>query len=409
MSDAPTPPPNPWREALLLGVVAVAVRVGAAWLLGEGAPFGPDGTGALASVWLGGHPYPLHTALLTLTHDARLLSILMGSATAVLVWAWGRRVGLGGGGGWLVALLPGAVYTGALSAGDAPALALVTLGALLTTARGGLQVVGGALAMASIAVKPIALPALVLLLVRPLSLLGVVLALPVALRWLGPLVSPMPRGGLLGSWWVASDGAPPSDAAGWLALVRGGAEAVVSAPLWACTGLAVVAVVGALVPWRGDPEVSWWTRLGVVGALAGLVATAALFGDRVEPRYLVPGLVALAPWAGAVLPRGVALALLWPTLAVVTQVAAERAERDPSAVVPAVPVVSAPAVDARQLFDEASTDDATALRAEASRLAETLPQGATVTVEHRAHDREGELTWPLQVLRPDVRIDVVQP
>lgn len=409
MTDGEPKTPRPWLAAAVLLAVAATARLGAAWTLGSGAPFGPDGTGAQASLHLGGHPYPLHTAALHLTQDARLLSLVSSTALCLALWAWGRRMGLGGAGGWLCAFLPGAVYTGALSAGDAPALFLVVFGALLATGRGGLPVLGGALALASVAIKPIALPALVLLLPRPMAFVGVTLAVPMALRWLGPLVRPLPQGGLLGTWWVASGGTPPTDAAGWCSLIEGGVRSVVNAPLWACTPLAVLALLGALWPRQGSPNPTVGTRLCSLGAVAGLVVVAALFGDRVEPRYLLPSVVALLPWAGALLPRSVSWVLLWPTLALLTQVSAERSARDPAAAVPELPVLSLPRVDARQLFDESSTDGATALRQEAHRLAATLPEGATVTVEHRAHDREGELTWPLQVLRPDVKIRVVQP
>ena len=409
LSEAEPSSSRPVRAVLAVAVVAVCVRAAGAWALGEGAPFGPDGTGAQASLHLGGHPYPLHTAALHLTGDARLLSVLSGTVLCAALWAWGRRMGLGGAGGWLCALLPGAVYTGALSAGDAPALCLVVIGALLATGGTGLQVLGGALALASVAVKPIALPALVLLLPRPVAFVGVALAAPMALRWLGPLVSPLPQGGLLGTWWVASGGTPPGDAAGWRTLIEGGAQALVAAPLWACAGLAPAALLGVVWPRQAGPQLAVLTRLCGLAALGGLVTTAALFGDRLEPRYLVPSVVALLPWVGAVVPRTAALLLLWPTVAVLTQVGAERSLRDPDAQVPELPVLGVPAVDARQLFEEASTEGATALRDEALQLAETLPEGAEITVEQRAHDRQGELTWPLQVLRPDVKIRVVQP
>ena len=108
-------------------------------------------------------------------------------------------------------------------------------------------------------------------------------------------------------------------------------------------------------------------------------------------------------------PRGTSALLLWPALALVTQVAAERERQDPRAEPHTGLVVPTPRVDARVLFDEASTEGATELRQRAMELAETLPPGATVTVERRAHGREGELTWPLAVRRPDVRVEVVDP
>ena len=120
-------------------------------------------------------------------------------------------------------------------------------------------------------------------------------------------------------------------------------------------------------------------------------------------------LVALLPWAGAILPRWTGALLLVPTLALLTQVAAHRSEADPTAEVPDIPVLPMPVVDAGPLFDESSTEGATAMRAEAARLADSLPEGATVTVERRPHGREGELVWPLRVARPDVQFEIVAP
>ena len=79
------------------------------------------------------------------------------------------------------------------------------------------------------------------------------------------------------------------------------------------------------------------------------------------------------------------------------------------AAVPDVPVISIPQVDAGPLFDESSTEDATALRAQAKELARTLPTGATVTVTRRPHGREGELVWPLRVARPDIKFEYTNP
>ena len=405
------PPPIRRRavEALALTLAAAAVRVAAAWTLGEGAPFGPDGTGLQASIVLGGHPYPLHTALLQPFAEVRTLSLLLGSLSPLLLWAWGRRVGLGGGGGWLLAFLPLGIYPSALAAGDAPALFVVLLGALLSTGPPGLAVVGGALALISVAIKPIALPALVLLAVRPVSLAGAALCAPVALKWLDPLVRPRPRGGLLGTWWVSNDGSPPTDPGRALDMLRGGAQALLDAPPWIGTWLVVFACVGAAWPRRGAPTLGPGRRAAVLAPVLGLLATAALFGDRFEARYLAPSLCALLPWVGAVVPRGTSALLLWPALALVTQVAAERERQDPRAEPHTGLVVPTPRVDARVLFDEASTEGATELRQRAMELAETLPPGATVTVERRAHGREGELTWPLAVRRPDVRVEVVDP
>jgi len=69
-----------------------------------------------------------------------------------------------------------------------------------------------------------------------------------------------------------------------------------------------------------------------------------------------------------------------------------------------VPVLGWPLVGADELFEQCSTDGATALRRHAAELAKTLPPGATVQVVRRRDGREGELAWPLRVARPDVVI-----
>ncbi len=99
-----TPERTEWiRQALVLTVFSLMVRVVGAALLGEGAPFGPDGTGAEAAVVLGGHPYPLHIALMRVTGLGALdLSMASSTLACVLLWWWGQRVGLTGwlGTGW---------------------------------------------------------------------------------------------------------------------------------------------------------------------------------------------------------------------------------------------------------------------------------------------------------------------
>ena len=386
---------KPLHEIVLLGIFAVGARALAAAALGEGAPFGPDGTGVEAAVHLGGHLYPFHVELIRLIGSARALSVISGGLCAPLLWAIGHRLGLGGAGGWLWAAAPLGVYTGALSAGDAPALCLLLVGVLLATGGRRSGLLGGALAMASVAVKPVALPALGLLLLRPWGLVGAALSLPWTSGWLGPLVAPKVQGGLLGSWWVASAGRPPAELAGALSLGRAGLEALMAAPAWTGLLLAPIAGLGALR--RGGPG------LGVLGPLLGLLGVAALFGDRLEPRYLAASLAALCPYAGALLPGWSGLLGLVPAAAVITQVGAFRASADPLAGVPALPVLASPAVDARALFEESSVAGASAMRLRAAQLAEEAPPGSVIEVEPLPHGREGELLWPLRVARPDLR------
>ena len=415
---APTPPPPPGApplgaihlfELAVLTVFAFTLRFGAAWALGEGAPFGPDGTGAEAAVHLGNHLYPLHIEGIRRVGDARTLSLLTGTATIPLLYLVGHRNRLTGAGAWLAAAFPLAVYPSALSAGDAPALFVVVLGALLATFGRGGALVGGAVAMASVAVKPIAAPALALLLLQPLSLVGAAATLPVTAEWLQPLWAPRDRAGLLGSWWPELGNALPTAPADFARVLSSGVAHLVDQGVWVGAWLAPVALVGALFPPpKGAPDVGTGNRVVVLVFLFLLAGIAGAFGDRVSPRYFAAVLVPLTLWAGLMVPRPLAAILLVPTLALVTQVALYRDDMDRGADVPELPLLDLPAVDARVLFDESSTRDATRMREEAARMARELPQGATVRVDRRPHGREGELAWPLRVARPDVRIVVTE-
>lgn len=415
---APSPPPVPpaprleavhWGELLLLTAFAAVLRVGAAWGLGDGAPFGPDGTGVEAAVHLGGHLYPLHVELIRWVGSARTVSVVAGTLTVPLLYLVGHRSRLTGAGAWLAAALPLAVYTSALSAGDAPALFVVVLGAWLATYGRIGAVLGGGLAMASVAVKPIAAPALALLLLQPLALVGAAATLPFTADWLRPLWAPRDRSGLLGSWWPELGNAVPADPPDLAHLLSSGAGHLMSQELWVGVGLAAVALVGALFPPpRGAADVGTFNRLAVLPFALLLLGIAGAFGDRVSPRYFAAVLVPMTLWAGLLVPRPVALTLVLPTLALISQVGLYRQDMDRGAQVPPLPLLDLPPVDARELFDESSTRDATRMREEAAELARDLPQGATLRVSRRPHGREGELVWPLRVARPDVRITVTE-
>ena len=387
---------------LALLVFALTVRVAGAWALGEGAPFGPDGTGVEAAVHLGGHPFPLHIALLHLTGGvARSLSLASGALSCVLLWAWGRRIGLGGAGGWWAACLPITVLPGTLAAGDAPALLVVLLGAMLSLSGGAWALAGGAVAALSVAIKPIALPALVLLFARPISLGG---ALPVLVLLSGftrPLWSPLPDGGLLGTWWVATSGRFPSDVASW---ATEGLVTLIRTPVWSTVWLLPVAAAVGI--WRGPSRTIKW--VAVLPLIVGWTI-AAMFGGRLEQRYFSAAVWAALPFVGAafalrpIAARLVGLPLLWPTAALMTQLGQYRAAHDVMAVVPGVPAVPFP-IDVRPIFDSCSTEDATRMRQLAVQLAEVAPEGATIMTEARRDGREGELFWPLRVLRPDIKV-----
>jgi hypothetical protein len=388
--------------ALRVLIAALVVRIFGAWVLGEGAPFGPDGTGAEASFILGGHPYPLHMGLLHLTGgSARSLSMASGALSAALLWSWGKREGLGGGGGWLAVVVPLCVLPSVLAAGDAPALTVVLCGVWITTLGGPWVYLGGALAAASVGVKPIALGALVLLLARPRSLFA---AAPVLLLLHGftrPLWGPVPGTGLLGTWWAASEGVQPGSWLSWLSWLMDGLRHVARAPLWAGVALLPLTLLSA---WRLPGRRWLWLSLGL---LAGTLGTAALFGDRLEARYLAAPVCAALPLiAHGIGRRGTAVLaclLVWPTLGVLTQLGEYRQTEDPLALVPDMAVVPFP-VDPRPLFDACSTSDATRMRQLAFQIAEVAPQGATITTQARPDGREGELFWPLQVLRPDLKV-----
>jgi hypothetical protein len=242
--------------------------------------------------------------------------------------------------------------------------------------------------------------------VRPFALIGAVLATPLAAGWLKPIWAPLEQGGLLGTWWLSTGGGPPQSPGAVRYWVQGGFEALIGAPAWAGSWLLLLGVIGAIWPRNGDSP-SLITRGAVVAPLCATWAIGAAFGPHLlSPRYLEAGLIAVLPWVGAMLPRGLETLLLWPTAALVTQLAVYRSQADPQVQVPEVPAIEIPAVDARQIFDECSVEDATAMRMRAYELAEELPQGETLTVERLPHGREGELLWPLKVLRPDVRIEL---
>ena len=389
------------RACLQIMVAALIVRMVGAIALGEGAPFGPDGTGAQASVALGGHPYPLHTLMLSIFGaDARALSMLCGALNCVLIAVWGRRVGLGMAGGWLAVFAPLSVMPGVLAAGDAPALTIGLSGIVVSTMGRGLAPLGGALAVLSVAVKPIALPVLVLLAARPTSLLGAAGALIIFRQFITPLWSPMPHGGLLGTWWVASGGAPPEDLLSW---AGDGLKTLIQVPLWA--QLWWVAL-GALAARGRDHRV-----LAYVAVLPLISAwmIAAMFGGRVEERYFSATVVAALPFVAAALRDvrvvGVSCGIMaWSTAALLTQLGATRAIMDTHAQVPALPILEWPAVETEPIFNACSTEDATRMRQLAIQLAEVAPAGSTIITEPRPDGREGELFWPLQVLRPDLKV-----
>jgi hypothetical protein len=183
-----------------------------------------------------------------------------------------------------------------------------------------------------------------------------------------------------------------------------GAESLFSQPLWTCAWLIPLAALSTIIGETREARWDPWARWTGVAALGAGLAIACLFGDKLEARYLAPAIVASLPWVGAWAPSWSSLLLAWPTLALLSQLAALRADLDPLSAPPSPFLISPPRIEVQPLFDNASTPDASELREDASHLADILEPGQSFTIERRLHGREGELLWPLQVLRTDLEI-----
>ncbi len=389
------------KRWFLLAALALAVRWTAAWWLGPGS-FGPDAPGAEAAVILGGHPYPLHPIGIQLL-GARGLSVISGVVTVLACAALGLRWGrCFWGPGLAAACAPLLVYPSALAGGDAAAIALASVGLALAAVGRGFA--GGVCAAASLWAKPIALPLIPLLLVTPSPLLagaGAGATLLVSKGLLAPLLAPKPRAGLLGSWWVSSDGIPPSVGA-WRDLLFAGVERLWDLPHW--TGhpvLGLLALFGVFAWQKGR------IRRALVWATAAacLALTATLLGDVLRPRYLGAASLPLTVLAGIALGRvaPLALTLLWPTAALITQVAALRATEEG---LTERLVLDSFAVDAAAEFRDGGVCGATELRATAATLASDLPLRHEVVALRLRDGRQNDLLWPLQAARQDLRVTV---
>ena len=399
--------PTPY---LFLLVFAVAVRAFAATLIGP-EPFGPDAPGVDAAVVLGGHPYPVHPALVKLLGGMRPTSVLLGAMAVLGCARLSERLdGSPWSGGLLAACAPLFVFTGAMDGGDAPALGLCALG--LAFAYSDKPLVGGLLCALSLAVKPIVAPALVPVLLAPLfsksparhmAMLATGLCLGIAPfhEVLDPLVSPKPRAGVLGSWFLATGGEFPS--LGELpALMATSIQVHIDLPTWIGHPLlGALAGIGALLPGPRRRE-----RIALF-ALAGftMLLTTALLGEATRPRWLAAASFALVALGGVALRRVpyLALAFLWPALAAVDQLATLRSLEDPGTA-SGIGIGWPGRIDTIGQFRDSSICHASELRA----LVDELEghQG-TLHVLQLRDGREGELVWPLQARRPDLDIRVV--
>jgi hypothetical protein len=381
-----------------VGLLAGLIRaLGLVVVGGEG--LGPDAPGALAAVTLGGHPYPLHPLLIGALGGAGRLSVVSGAVmAAAMAFAAPRLGGSALGVGLAVACAPLLVEIGALSGGDAPALALAAVGWAVTL--GGRRLVGGLLAGLSLGVKPTALALWPVVAVAG-GLPGVVgLALGAApfAEALRPLVTPRPGGGLLGSWWRSSGGAPPRpDQLG--ELLSQGVNALVGLPGWTFVWPTLtLAVLG--VCWPGDDR-----RRRVITCLVGLASLAGvslLLGDQLRARYLVAPVLALVALSGRLVwVHALGLGLAAAALSQLGAVRAAEEGRAPARFVPW------PDTQAEARFVDYGLCGADELGAMAAELAETLPLGSSLAVLRLRDGREGELLWPLMALRPDLNVERV--
>ena len=371
----------------LVALVALALRLLAMAWIGPG-PFGPDGPGALAAVDLGGHPYPLHPLLIGLVGGPRLLSVLAGTLSAVCAALLGRQLGILGP-GLAVACAPLMLYPSALAGGDAAALALASIALVLARRR---PLVAGLVFCLSLFVKPVTFPLILpLAVLNPLALLT---ALPALLSSvLAPLVQPKPASGLLGSWWLASNGAVEMpDLAHGLRLVW-------ALPWW--TAHLLLAAAAAVACGRAGRR---W--LLAAAAAASVLAVLTLVGDGARPRYIAAASFPVALLAGGALRRQpvLCLGLLWPALGVVSAVASLRASEEGLSQHPVIPF---PQVDASREYLDSGVCGASELRRAAEELSASLPRGAQVSVLRLRDGRDGEFRWPLLARRPDLDLRVV--
>jgi len=397
------------RIAVVGGILlaAMIIRVVCSFLVGAGS-FGPDGTGAEAAVELGNHPNVLHPFLIDVFGGGRGLSALGGAVTAVACGKMGER--LGGNllaCGFMGACAPLLVIPSSMAGGDAPAIALASSGVAL--AWWGHPLKGGVLAALSLGVKGIALPILILL---PVSLIFVenkrrhaaqlaiaVLAVGIFfLSSLDPLLQPRPHSGILGSWWLATDGVPPTPGQ-WWSLGWVGFKEISTMPTW--TGHPVL---GLLALWgciRAKNKALWWV-LGLSGF--ALLCTAAPLGSQLRVRYLAPASIGITVLAGCAIGRAywAPFLFLWPCLAFTSQLGALRSHEDGIGPRPRIPFLQD--IDVEPTFEEGGICGGNELRNMARALAKSLPKNTEVAAIRLRDGREMELFWRLKIRRRDLNL-----
>ena len=388
-----------------LMLLAMLIRVVCSFLIGAGT-FGPDGTGAEAAVHLGGHPNPLHPMLIGFFGGGRGLSVFSGAVTAVACAKLGQRLG---GNPWTCGLMgacaPLLVLPSSMAGGDAPAIALAASGVALAWWQKPFA--GGLIAGLSLGVKAIALPILILL---PLFLLwserklrdgallvaGLIGPLLLFFSALSPLLSPRPNSGILGSWWLASEGVPPS----LLELPHLGYESlwnITLMPTW--TGHPFLGLLALWACFQAKDRKTW---LVLMMSGLSLFLTALLLGDQLRYRYLGPASVGITVIAGIGLGRvrWLPWVFLWPCIAFASQLGQLRSLEEGLNPRPVLPFFGA--IDVEPTFEEGGICGGNELRDYAVFLAEGLPEGAEVAALRLRDGREDELFWRLRILREDL-------
>jgi hypothetical protein len=387
-------------------LLAMFVRVVSSFLIGPGT-FGPDGAGAEAAAHLGGHPNVLHPILVEFFGGGRGLSAFSGAVTAVACAKMGQRLG----GrilvcGFLGACAPLLVVPSSMAGGDAPAIALASSG--LALALWNKPFAGALIAGLSLGVKPIALPLLLLLPAgvlftedkRRFALrLALGMALPVwlFLSALDPMLHPRPNSGILGSWWLATEGAFPS-LAQWPGLGWAGFKALWTLPTW--TGHPLLGALALFACIRAKNR-QLWVLFGL--SATALLLTAAVFGESLRVRYLGGASVGMTVLAGVGLSRAgwVPFLFLWPTFAFASQLGALRSTEEGGGPRPELTWLRP--IDVEPSFEEGGICGGDELRDMAKGLIEHLPEGAEVAAIHLRDGRESELFWKLRVARSDLR------